>query len=179
MPPVPPQKVHLDNLALQTGVTRFLQHRESLSRERGRAGWAYDKTGVEGEDEKKKKEWWDQFDYIVMETGGEGKALGEWEQVAVIKGLDRFRLLRLDERGGGGQGTAEVIRALYGQQVQKLWEGVIEGMFKEWALRTRLTGGRWAEVRMEEKLSIRRRKRRAVEAETVGGEGKNRLGGDW
>ncbi|KAF7585075.1 dolichyl-P-Man:Man(7)GlcNAc(2)-PP-dolichol alpha-1,6-mannosyltransferase, partial [Aspergillus hancockii] len=82
-----PQKVHLGNLACQTGITRFLENP---------SGWTYDKT--ENETLKAMPAFWSQFDYLLIEPGEEESrvrsvsAPGYWVDVDVVEGFAGVRV---------------------------------------------------------------------------------------
>lgn len=69
--------VHMDNLACQTGVTRFLQTRPT---------WVYDKTEGEHLDPM----FWQQFDYVLAEQPE--RVIGSWQPLAVIEGYSGLAL---------------------------------------------------------------------------------------
>ncbi|KAL9113400.1 MAG: hypothetical protein Q9227_002441 [Pyrenula ochraceoflavens] len=160
--------VHLDNLPLQTGITRFQQRpppnkplvffpgdseKGVPSLKSGGTVWAYDKTGVEGEDEKLKPEWWEQFDYAIMEMSERGRAIGAWEVIASIRGLGRARFLRAGEEPDGR--TDELLQTMYGAWAREVWKNMRE-LVRD---RLKLTKGFWVEVGMEDKLVILRKER--------------------
>lgn len=64
-------RVHMDNLACQTGVTRFQEDRPT---------WMYDKT----EGEQLDPMFWQQFDYVLAESPE--RVIGSWQPVAIIEG---------------------------------------------------------------------------------------------
>ena len=65
-------RVYMDNLACQTGVTRFQQVNPA---------WMYDKT--EDENTLRHPDFWQQFDYVLAETPE--SVLGKWEPVEVVE----------------------------------------------------------------------------------------------
>jgi len=67
-------KVYMDNLACQTGVTRFQQIRPD---------WTYDKT--EDPETLLDPMFWQQFDYVLAETPE--RVIGSWDPVEVVEGF--------------------------------------------------------------------------------------------
>ncbi|KAF1355003.1 Alg9-like mannosyltransferase family-domain-containing protein [Delphinella strobiligena] len=70
-----PGMVYMDNLACQTGVTRFLE-KDALE------GWKYDKT--EDESTLLDPVFWQQFDYVLAENPD--RIIGSWEVIDIIYG---------------------------------------------------------------------------------------------
>jgi alpha-1,6-mannosyltransferase len=171
--------VHLDNLALQTGVTRFLQmpppvklqarHKIS-SPTTGNVSntlWIYDKS----DDPAQLLDplFWDRFNYAIMEDPG--LAIGAWEVVSRVHGLGSVRLLRPDVERGPTQpnvGLAGVVDKIYGRRVAMAYsffrDVVREGWGLHWLLggRWSWTRGWWMDVDLVEKLFVLKR------AEVVG-----------
>ena len=167
--------VHLDNLALQTGVTRFLQMPPDLvssvragSSLAGRPGasnthWFYDKT--DNVTDLLNPLLWDRFDYAVMEDPA--LAVGSWQPIHSIYGPGRPRLLRPGDTRGPvrmDDGLCFLIDRLYGFPAARLYkvfrEIVREGWGLHWLFGDRgwsWTGGWWAEVGLVEKLHILKR----------------------
>jgi alpha-1,6-mannosyltransferase len=171
--------VHLDNLALQTGVTRFLemppsvrdQARSSLSSLAGKISntrWIYDKS----DDPKSLLDpfFWEKFDYVIMEDPG--LAIGAWDVVDKIYGLGRLRILKPDQEMGvtnPNEGLAAGIGKIYGEKMGivycffknmvresyglSLLSGMRENDDGGWSL----TGGWWVDVEWAEKLFVLRR----------------------
>jgi alpha-1,6-mannosyltransferase len=162
---VHPQKPHFDvyfdNLACQTGVTRFLEAhsapqtvldvleaQETLQQRT----WAYDKT----EDPAVLLDplFWAKFDYVLAERPE--KVIGSWAVVHVVYGFGGVKLLKPGERSGalveevsGDVGTADV-QVDWTEKVAEVWRKM-EGL-----LRQRVLGGYWFEVRMEPRIRILR-----------------------
>lgn len=136
-PHKPHLDVYFDNLACQTGVTRFLELHSApqtivdvLEAENAlqRRSWAYDKT----EDPVMLRDplFWAKFDYVLAERPE--KVIGSWEVVHVVSaGTD-------DGREDWTGRVAEAWKAL---------EGV---------LRQRVLRGYWVEVKMEPRIRIMR-----------------------
>ncbi|KAJ9482410.1 hypothetical protein VN97_g11024 [Penicillium thymicola] len=149
-----PINVYLGNLACQTGVTRFLQQSPS-------SGWVYDKT--EDKDVKSTSEFWDRFDYVVVETDYEAgfmdademslrRALpaSDWERMLVVDSFAGISVLR---PGIPASGTAErrVIGVVAGDRAVHLFESL-----REYARKTVLRGW-WVEVKMRPRAQVLKR----------------------
>jgi alpha-1,6-mannosyltransferase len=171
--------VHLDDLTLQTGVTRFLQMpppvrdqaRSSLSSPTGNISntrWIYDKS----DDPKSLLDpfFWEKFDYVIMENPG--LAIGAWDVVDKIYGLGRPRVLKPDQERGAtnpNEGLAAVIGEIYGVEMGMGYcffknmvregyglpslSGIRENNDRGWSL----TGGWWVDVEWAEKLFVLKR----------------------
>ncbi|KZM18514.1 transferase [Ascochyta rabiei] len=153
--------VHLDNLACQTGVTRFLEAhsapqtvldaleaRDSLQKRT----WAYDKT----EDPAVLLDplFWARFDYVLAERPE--KVIGSWAVVHAVYGFGGVRVLQPGEQSGA------VVEAVVGdpesagaagdwtERVAGAWRR-LEGVLRQGVLR-----GYWVEVRMEPRIRILR-----------------------
>lgn len=164
--------VHLNNLALQTGVTRFLQiphpvkdlARSSTSTTASAAGssstrWIYDKS--DKATDLLSSFFWFQFDYAVVESPA--LAIGSWEVVDTIYGLGKPRMLRPDEDREPTKvltGLGAVLERLYGRSLAVGYEN-IRDLGRTW------TGGWWVDVGYVEKLYVLKRGRGV---ELVGGE---------
>ncbi|PGG95223.1 hypothetical protein AJ79_10181 [Helicocarpus griseus UAMH5409] len=167
--------VHLDNLACQTGVTRFLQRPPPKSplivlpgsadgkHPELRAGgqrWVYDKTEIENVEDVG-SEFWDGFDYLLVEikdgdgAGDSDERPGSWEVIDEIAGFGGMRILEPGEEFGIGAGVEEgVLRRLFG----KYGDGVAEGWRAVKGIGRRyVTGGWWVEVRMVPRIRVLRR----------------------
>jgi alpha-1,6-mannosyltransferase len=166
--------VHLDNLALQTGVTRFLQmpppvklqaRNKISSPTSGNVSnmlWIYDKS--DDPTQLLDPLFWDRFDYAIMEDPG--LAIGAWEVVSRVYGLGSARVLRPDMERGPTQpsdGLAGVIDKIYGRSVAVgyclLRDVVREGWGLQWLMggRWSWTGGWWVDVGLVEKLFVLKR----------------------
>ena len=173
----PPRRdihVHLTNLALQTGVTRFLEHpvpTTSLiylpgstdgSRPPLRSGqtrWWYDKssndTGLYLE-----KGFWQRFDYVVVEDvrtvqGFEGV---EWDTVGVVPGLGKLRLVG-GRQANKSAGVAELLRRMYrdgvlGRTAIALHDTIKGVLCQGKGTGVSFTGGRWVEWAAEPALVV-------------------------
>jgi alpha-1,6-mannosyltransferase len=137
--------VHADNLACQTGVTRFLESRaETVA---GQPKWKFDKT--ENDTLLLHPLFWNKFDYAIVER--QDKCIGMWEVVDVITALDGVRIVR--------PGTAVAAKMdpvqdtlLHGHQdILERWNRIGE------VARTKLTRGWWITLTMQPKIKILRR----------------------
>jgi alpha-1,6-mannosyltransferase len=164
-------RVYADNLACQTGVTRFLElygsgtntsprhnsFSDALLGDKGEGKWTYDKT----EDPVLLHDplFWAKFDYALAERPE--KVIGSWEVVSVVYGFGGLRMLKPGEESGS-QGVDEEIAEGLGsgewkgdssdwtERVATAWKG-LEGLVRERVLR-----GWWVEVRMEPRIRILR-----------------------
>lgn len=152
-------RVFFDNLACQTGVTRFLENhegpqtivdvleaQEQLSRRR----WTYDKT--EDPEVLLDPMFWSKFHYVLVENPA--KIIGKWGTVHVVYGFGGVKLLKPGEQSGS---PVEPLDDMSGRKdqndgwtdkVAKLWRGAEE------QLRYRVFRGWWIEVRMDPKIRI-------------------------
>ncbi|KAI6817417.1 glycosyltransferase family 22 protein [Hortaea werneckii] len=124
--------VYLDNLACQTGVTRFQQVHPH---------WRYDKT----EDEEKLLDpmFWQQFDYVIAEKPR--RIIGSWEPIATQSGYAGLTLRPEDDAdllplSKAPDGLLKTVHDVYND---------IAGL-----LRTKITKGLWPAVKMEPRLYI-------------------------
>ncbi|KAJ5769942.1 uncharacterized protein N7511_001993 [Penicillium nucicola] len=151
--------VYLGNLACQTGVTRFVQ----LSDE---SGWVYDKT--EDEAVKSTGDFWDRFDYVLVEASGETGYMDSdemrfrtilpsslWESVYVADSFAGISILR---PGTPATGAAEkrIISAVGGSKAVDVFESVRE------RVRGNLLRGWWVELKMKPRVQVLRRLRSGV-----------------
>jgi len=83
-----PLHVYADNLACQTGVTRFLEARNE--KVFGDQKWVFDKT----EDKERLLDpvFWDQFDYALVESVE--RSIGKWEVLDVVNGFGGIKVVR-------------------------------------------------------------------------------------
>ncbi|KAF1839949.1 glycosyltransferase family 22 protein [Cucurbitaria berberidis CBS 394.84] len=158
-PPKQHFDVYFDNLACQTGVTRFL---ESHSRPQtifdvleakntiGNRTWAYDKT--EDPTTLHDPMFWAKFDYVLAERPE--KVIGSWAVVHVVYGFGGVRLLKPGEESGSpmeplynNNGKVAVDEG-WAWKVANVWRGLEE------LLRDSVLRGNWAEIRMEPRIRI-------------------------
>jgi alpha-1,6-mannosyltransferase len=151
--------VYFDNLACQTGVTRFLEAHsapqtvldvlEAQSTVEKRT-WAYDKT----EDPTLLLDplFWAKFDYVLAERPE--KVIGKWAVVHVVYGFGGVRVLKPGEKSGGvveelvSDGGRVHVEGDWTEKVAGVWRA-LEGLFRDKVLR-----GYWVEVRMEPRIRI-------------------------
>jgi alpha-1,6-mannosyltransferase len=130
----PGKSVHLDNLACQTGVTRFLQTQPT---------WTYDKT--EGDESLLDPMFWQQFDYVIAEDPK--RIIGSWQVIDTIEGFAGVTLRPSDEDMDLSSFSGSSIVS----QAQLAYHSVGE------SVRTRLSRGYWPVIKMEPRLYILRR----------------------
>ncbi|KAJ5295983.1 hypothetical protein PENANT_c001G06931 [Penicillium antarcticum] len=148
--------VYLGNLACQTGVTRFVQLPDG-------SGWIYDKT--EDEIVKSTGEFWDRFDYVLVEASGESGYMDSdemrlrealpsslWEIVYVADSFAGISILR---PGIPATGTTEkrILSIVGGSGAVNVFESVRE------RVRGTLLRGWWVEVKMKPRVQVLRRVR--------------------
>jgi alpha-1,6-mannosyltransferase len=135
--------VYTDNLACQTGVTRFLEARDQNSTA-GRQKWIFDKT----EEPEKLLDplFWDQLDYAIVESVE--RSIGRWEVIDVVYGFGGIDIVKPGQEFG------------LGKEQSSIWT-----YWNEFgnAMREKITKGWWATLRMEPKLRILKRQRSAPE----------------
>ncbi|KAG8623194.1 hypothetical protein KVT40_008170 [Elsinoe batatas] len=156
-------RVHLDNLALQTGVTRFQEVHRSRTpgiTKGGRGGkWVYDKT--ENVTRLNMPEFWLDMDFVICERPE--KVPGVWEVVGSVEGFDGvgLKLPRKEE----GDGTAVVHKVkekgrevffpeIKGGGLGKVTSVVAEGVEKVGRRVAGLNGGWWPHIKVREKLFV-------------------------
>jgi alpha-1,6-mannosyltransferase len=151
--------VYFDNLACQTGVTRFLEsHRgpqtvldvlETQDTLDSRT-WTYDKT--EDPTSLHDPMFWAKFDYVLAERPE--KVIGSWAIVHVVYGFGGVQLLKPGEESGSleeplYEGSSEaIVKEDWTLKVAATWR-TMEGFLRNSVLR-----GYWAEIRMEPKIRI-------------------------
>lgn len=181
----PTIRVHLTNLALQTGVTRFLSTPSTSTAiylpgspdgsipalsSTTRTAWLYDKS--DNATEFLMPTFWAQFDYVVVEDPG--RVIGRWDVVDKIPGLGRPRILRPDVGRGPlvlgtkaerreEDGISRLVGAMYGSWAKTLY-GVLHDFLREGygvdrviQRRVSLTQGWWLHWGLETKLYILKR----------------------
>jgi alpha-1,6-mannosyltransferase len=140
-------RVHLGNLACQTGVTRFLQKPAPVEVGMNGTVWHYDKSEIVGTPDDEARAFWERFDYVLVER--EDEVVGRWEIVEVVSGYAGVGLVKGQTQSGNGNGNVsknEWIRTM-----------MVGYTLMEDVLRRYVTGGRWIEVKMEPKIRIMRK----------------------
>ncbi|KAJ4345770.1 alpha-1,6- mannosyltransferase [Didymosphaeria variabile] len=151
--------VYFDNLACQTGVTRFLENHEGpqtildvLEAQDlvGKRKWTYDKT--EDPEVLLDPRFWNKFHYVLAENPA--KIIGAWSTVHVVYAFGGVRVLKPNEESGSPVEPLDVVdrgdnaRENWSTRIARLWR-TAEGL-----IRYQLLRGYWAEVRMEPKIRI-------------------------
>lgn len=129
--------IFADNLACQTGVTRFLEARGEMIGDQPK--YRFQKT--ENQTALLDPQFWAQFDYVLVEHPE--RCIGKWEPVEVISAFSGFKLIRPDE-GDNPETTTE-----------QLFQDQKENGF-EMMIRQKLTRGWWFSL-LEPKLTILKR----------------------
>jgi alpha-1,6-mannosyltransferase len=158
-PQKPKSNVFIDNLACQTGVTRFLEgHRGAhtvLNELEAQDAlpirtWTYDKT--EDPEALLDPMFWVDFDYVLAERPE--KIIGSWEVVHVVYAFGGFKLLKPGETSGSP--VEPVYDASRKVNVTGDWTPEVATAWRrlEGLLRNRVLRGYWVEVKMEPKIRI-------------------------
>lgn len=152
-------RAYFDNLACQTGVTRFLENHngpqtildvleaQDLTNKRT---WAYSKT--EDPEELHDPKFWYQFEYILAERPE--KVIGKWGVIHVVYGYNGVRILKPGDKSGSPAeplnvaGWEDIVENDWKSKVARAWRA-LEGMVRDRFLR-----GWWIEIRMEPKIRI-------------------------
>ncbi|KAF2498382.1 hypothetical protein BU16DRAFT_292029 [Lophium mytilinum] len=151
--------VHLDNLACQTGVTRFLERHDSSQSirssnlwnpvEHPRGKWLYDKT--EDPSLLLDPAFWCKFDYVLAERPE--KVIGKWRILAVQYGFSGVRILRPGQPRF--HHAPETVQEL---QLEEGSNSSAKSSQPKYALldmlREKVTRGWWIMVKMEPKIRI-------------------------
>ncbi|KIW92019.1 uncharacterized protein Z519_07001 [Cladophialophora bantiana CBS 173.52] len=159
-PPQPVVRVHLTNLALQTGVTHFLST-PSFTNSSGhgrpvfylpgsasgdipalvspqRTKWVYDKS--DNETEFLSPIFWARFDYVVVEDPG--RVIGRWDVVDKVPSLGRLQIMPPDvgrgmlvlghtkEESREDDGLARLVGEVYGRKMKWMY-GVVHDLLRE------------------------------------------------
>ena len=156
--PQPELHVHLTNLALQTGVTHFL---EKPLRHSGQARWVYDKSDNSSGKYTEKK-FWNRFDYVVVE---DEETVPVWpdmrfQTVGQVMGLGRPRLVT-GARGGETDGLVMLLGRMYGENLLGRAAAGIYKVVKQ--LGIGVTRGRWLAWQHDPALVVLKRSHDVVE----------------
>lgn len=127
--------VYLDNLACQTGVTRFQQVRPL---------WVYDKT--ENETTLHDVAFWQQFDYVLAEHPE--RVIGNWKPIDTVTGYAGVSF-----RPGEDDEILPIPHS-YGKSLRKLKDAYVAASL---VVRQRLTRGYWPAIRTEPRIYILQR----------------------
>ena len=153
-------QAYFDNLACQTGVTRFLESHDGPQTVRdtlevlnfvNSPTWTYSKT--EDTDLLLDPLFWSKFDYALAERPE--KVIGSWSVVGVIYGYSGVRILKPGQESGGGH--VEPLNFIgWEEEMSKEWTAKVAAFWKslEEMLRTSVLRGWWVEVKMEPKIRI-------------------------
>jgi alpha-1,6-mannosyltransferase len=149
--------VYMDNLACQTGVTRFLEsHRGAQTVVHvlatqdilSQRAWTYDKT--EDPSALLDPMFWAKFDYVLAERPE--KIIGNWAIAHIVYGFGGVRILKPGQKSGSSDepgGASEAIPLQDGnERFGKAWK-MLENLVRQPLLR-----GYWVEAKMEPKIRI-------------------------
>ena len=153
--------LHMDNLACQTGVTRFLEiprpatlmvqlpgspdgaHPTLRS---GTSLWLYDKT--EDPNRLLDPTFWARFDYVLAEKPE--LAIGSWEVLETVDGFAGVKVVRPGEAWRGGKASTNArLATRFGGAIAGSWWNTMEMLARQ-----HVTRGWWVEAKMEGKISI-------------------------
>jgi alpha-1,6-mannosyltransferase len=140
-----PLRIYADNLACQTGVTRFLESRST--KVDGQQKYNFDKTDTESQ--LLDPLFWHQFDYALMEH--QERCIGSWEVVDVVTAMNGIRLIRPETDLESSGNIVDDILLGQRHDLWHLWDKV-----GKWA-RTNVTKGWWITVNIVPKIKILRR----------------------
>jgi alpha-1,6-mannosyltransferase len=144
--------VYADNLACQTGLTRFLESRHSTS-----PRYIFDKT--ENTTLLHIPQFWDKFDYVITENLE--TTIGKFEVVKSVYGWNGLRIVRPGEEVM----QREMLQGLYitgdkGGNLMLTYEAL-----ERW-MRDTVTRGWWVTFRIEPRLRILKHQRTGAEMQT-------------
>ncbi|KAF2869314.1 Alg9-like mannosyltransferase family-domain-containing protein [Massariosphaeria phaeospora] len=153
-------RVFFDNLACQTGVTRFLENHDGpqtvldvleTDNLHNQRSWTYSKT--ENLELLLDPAFWSQFDYVLAEQPA--AAIGTWKALYAVYGYDGVRVLKPGEKSGDNDienvavaGLEEMTDKYLSSRVARIWRRL------ENAFRKGFLGGWWVELRMRPKITI-------------------------
>jgi alpha-1,6-mannosyltransferase len=151
--------VFFDNLACQTGVTRFLENHhgsrtilDALEAQdpRAKRTWTYDKT--EDPEELLNPNFWYKFEYVLAERPE--KIIGSWSTEYLAYGYSGVKILKPGEKGGSP--VVPLGSVPWEAEVDRRWPARVAVMWKraEDMVRERFLRGWWLEIRMEPKIRL-------------------------
>jgi len=136
--------IFADNLACQTGVTRFLEARgETIG---SSPKYRFDKT--ENQTALLDPLFWTQFDYAIVEHPE--RCIGKWEAVDVVTAFNGIQIIR----PGGDLGPETTTEHLFLDNKRENWQ--VWNDFGE-MMRRKVTRGWWISLHMEPKIKILKR----------------------
>jgi alpha-1,6-mannosyltransferase len=140
-----PLLIYADNLACQTGVTRFLESRSTSIQTRQK--YTFDKT--EAQSKLLDPLFWFQFDYALMEH--QERCIGSWEVVDVVTAMNGIRLIRPETDLDSTGDIVDDILLGERHDLWHLWDEIGK------IARERVTRGWWITVNIVPKIKILRR----------------------
>jgi alpha-1,6-mannosyltransferase len=145
--------VHSDNLACQTGLTRFLEARDEMTSGDGSPQWVFDKT--EDASTLLNPDFWSQFDYVITESPE--RTIGKWRIISKVTSFNGVKILKPGEASTGSEGLedGEGLNSRHNLDNQTRWETLLTwwNHFEKF-MREKITRGWWVKVRMEPRLTI-------------------------
>lgn len=152
-------RIHADNLACQTGLTRFLEHVpiETASDDAGvlrpTSKLLVDKT--DDADKLLNPAFWVQFDYALAERPE--KAIGKWEVLDTVYGFGGVELVRPERSSEDARAEEGLGQAEDGSIEQKYLHG-FWGIWHQLERKSSpITRGWWIRVKMEPQIRILKR----------------------
>jgi alpha-1,6-mannosyltransferase len=148
-----PLNIWLDNLSCQTGVTRFLENRRIMTTTKGEEAirqYNFDKS--DNETERMYPEWWQQFDYVVVEHNE--RAIGLWPVVDVINALDGINVVRPQEKSLDPTLTEPEKALMKLASSSSTAQHLVDGWNNMGTIGRSVTRGWWINIRMRPRLKI-------------------------
>lgn len=153
--------IYLDNLACQTGVTRFLQrHNNQYRDERANSSvtvqprpiWRYEKTT--DKTRLLNPLFWEDFDYVIAEDPG--RVIGSWQIAVTIRGYAGLSLRDLPDTALSDAGGSRAGAPILGSRSLAQALRRSQDRYGEWSgtVQQRFTRGYWPRVKLEDKLFI-------------------------
>jgi len=134
--------VFADNLACQTGVTRFLEGR----RKENAAAPLFQLYKTENQTELLDPNFWKQFDYALAEHPE--RCIGKWEVAGVVTAFNGMKVVRPDQSLGPETIAQQLVAKDLRPEFWQTWNSIGDRLRPKW------TRGWWVTIRMEPKIKI-------------------------